>query len=249
MLKNWLTPPVLAIGLAIAQQTAIADLTPVAAMEQVQRAVYGTPPESPEVVKRPGDAVVFEEALQTLIDSRALVRFIDGSALTMGAQSKVLVDSFVFDPQKTQGNALLKISVGTLRFVTGAMPKGGVVIKTPTATLTLRGTDVTVHVHPDGKTDVTVREGLVDNRNEFTGEQTTLAPGEGETVSQDGNQDFTGDLGEYGLNADITGSNAAAPFAAPSSSPSSSDSASGGGKGHGKSGEKGSGKGNGKGKN
>jgi hypothetical protein len=248
-LRTWIVPPILVIGLALVEQSAAADLAPVAAMEQVERSVYGAPPQSPEVVKRRGDAVVFAETLQTLNDSRALVRFIDGSALNMGAQSKVLVDEFVFDPQQVKGSALLKISVGTLRFVTGAMPKGGVVIKTPTATLTLRGTDVTVHVHPNGTTDVAVHDGLVDNHNDFTGEQVTLSPGDAETTTEAGNQDFTGDLGEYGLNTDINDSDSATAVAVTSSPASSPSPSGGGGKSHGKSGEKGGGKGNGKGKN
>src|SRR5204862_180417 len=101
------------------------------------------------------------------------------------------------------GNSVLKITVGTLRFVTGAMPKGGTVIKTPVATLTLRGTDVTVHVHANGQTDVMVHEGLVDNHNDFTGESTTLAPGQSESDTELGNSDFAGDFTQYGLN-DVT---------------------------------------------
>src|SRR5690242_18265818 len=96
--------------LGMAAASAVADVTPVAAMEQVQRSVYGTPPAGSEIAKRQGDGVVFEESLQTLDESRALVRFMDGSALAMGAKSRVLVDAFVFDPEQTQGNAALKIT-------------------------------------------------------------------------------------------------------------------------------------------
>src|SRR3569833_2770858 len=136
----------LASVFAGAAQGATAD-TPVAAMEQVEHSVYGTPPQGTEGMKHQGDGVVFEESLQTLQQGGALVRFIDGSGLAMGAQTRVLVDTFVFDPDAAKGNAILNMTVGTLRFATGAMPIGGVVIRTPSATLTLRGTDVTVHVH------------------------------------------------------------------------------------------------------
>jgi hypothetical protein len=158
----------------------------VGAMEQVRQNVYGVPPQGGEAVKRKGDAVVFQETLQTLEDSSALIRFIDDSKLSLGAKSKVVIDAFVFDPEQTKGSALIDISVGTLRFVTGDMPKGGVVIKTPTATLTLRGTDVLVHVHPDGTTDTTVYDGKVEAHNNITDEVTHMLPGEGATLGHGG---------------------------------------------------------------
>ena len=184
--------------------SALADVKDVrvGAMEQVQRSVYGTPPDGAEEVKRKGDDVLYAESLETRDASRALVGFIDGSNLALGAKTRVLIDEFVFDPKKAEGNAILKIAVGTMRFVTGGMPKGGTVIQTPTASLTLRGTDVTVHVHPDGTTDISVREGLVETHNKLTGATTTLGPGESQTASQAGNQDFSGDNDQYGLNGD-----------------------------------------------
>ncbi len=178
------------IGLASA---AAADTVSVGAMAQVQRAVYGVPPQGHQQVKRQGDAVVFQEELETVDDAAALVRFIEDSTLALGANSKVVIDAFVFDPQKAEGNALINISVGTLRYVTGGMPKGHTTIKTPTATLVLRGTDVTVHVHPDGTTDVTVNEGEVDGHNDQTNNDSSLAPGQGATFGTGGNSDFTGE--------------------------------------------------------
>ena len=170
-----------------------ADAVKVGAMEQVERTVYGTPPAGSEAVKRKGDGVQFQEQIETLDQSRALVRFIDGSDLSLGSKTTVLVDDFVFDPSKAKGNALIKLSVGTLRFVTGAMPKGGTVIKTPTATLTLRGTDVTVHVHPDGTTDTSVTEGRVDAHNDVTGDDNNLGPGDSQTSDAGGNHGTSGD--------------------------------------------------------
>jgi uncharacterized membrane protein YgcG len=179
-------------GLCVLAGAAAADTVGVGAMAAVQRTVYGAPPQGSQAVKRPGDAVVFQETLETTEDSAALVRFIDDSTLSLGAKSKVLIDAFVFDPQKAEGNALIRISVGTLRFVTGAMPKGKTTIKTPTATLVLRGTDVTVHVHPDGTTDATVRDGIVDGHNDLTDADTSMAPGQGATFGDGGNSDFSG---------------------------------------------------------
>jgi hypothetical protein len=259
MLK-WIAYGIMA-GLLGCPAPAAADAAPVAAMEQVQRAVYGTPPQGNQAVKRKGDQVVFAESLETLTESKALVRFIDGSGLAIGSGSKVLIDEFVFDPSSVEGNALIKIAVGTLRFATGAMPKGGTVIQTPVATMTLRGTDVTVHVAPSGRTDVVVHEGLVESHNNFTGETTTLAPGQGLTDTELGSSDFPGDLQQFGLNEPIPEVSVAEAVAmidnivtaaGPGSSSSDSSggstdggSSGGGGKGSGKGGGKGNGNGGG----
>jgi hypothetical protein len=165
----------------------------VGALAEVRQNVYGVPPTGRETAKHKGDAVAFQETLETLEDSGAMVRFIDDSKLTLGAKSKVLIDEFVFDPNKTKGKALIEISVGTLRWVTGDMPKGGTVIKTPTATLTLRGTDVVVHVHPDGTTDTTVYDGKVEAHNTVTNEVTNLVPGDGATLGEGGTKNFDHD--------------------------------------------------------
>jgi hypothetical protein len=248
-MHKWIAFALLATLLGI-PRSSTGEAAPVAAMEQVQRSVYGTPPQGSQEIKRKGDHVAFAESLETLNESRALVRFIDGSGLALGANTKVLVDEFVFDPETSKGNALYNLSLGTLRLATGAMPKGGTVIRTPTATMTLRGTDVTVHVHPSGRTDILVHEGLVETHNNFTGETTTLAPGQTQTDTELGSTDFAGDLQQYGLNEaipDVSVAEAAAMFedvvtaAGPGdstdgSSTSTSGGTSGGGKGNGKGG-------------
>ena len=179
-------------ALCILFGTSAVGAAEVGAVTEIRRTVYGVPPQGSQSVKRAGDAVAFQEQLETVEDSAALIRFIDDSTLAIGAKSKVLIDAFVFDPAKAEGNALINISVGTLRFVTGQMPKGKTVIKTPTATLVLRGTAVTVHVHPDGTTDTTVDEGSVDGHNDVANEDMDIDEGEGGTFGNGGNTDFNG---------------------------------------------------------
>jgi hypothetical protein len=187
--------PIAAITLAVLLTVpchARAD-TDIGAMKSVHQTVYGTAPNLQTTAKHAGDSVVFREYIETWSNSSAVLRFIDGSHLTVGQKSKVLIDAFVFNPEKGTGNALIRISAGALRFVTGAMPKGQTVIKTPTATLTLRGTDLSVQVHPNGTTDVAVHEGIVGNHNDKTGTDTTMNAGDQQTADQNGNHDDLGD--------------------------------------------------------
>jgi hypothetical protein len=176
----------LAIAILAASVNAEASTQDVGSVEKVTRNVYGTPPQASRAPQHPGDGVAFQELLETLSDSAALVRFIDGSQLTVGAQSKILVDQFVFDPGSGSGNALISITSGALRFATGAMPKGKTVIDTPSATLILRGTVVRVGVKPNGDTDLVVDEGSVDSHNKQLNTDQTVAAGNSITISSSG---------------------------------------------------------------
>jgi hypothetical protein len=195
-MKRWVARAARAVGVALLLAgVGHAEAETVGSMKEVIRTVYGTPPQEPQSAARIGDAVLHDEAFETWKESHAVMEFIDGSHLALGANSKLVIDDFVFDPAQVKGNALINLSVGTLRFVTGQMPHGGVVIKTPTATLTLRGTDVTVRVHPDGTTDTTVQSGRVEAHNDINGDISDLGPGDGATVGESGNQPFSGDAG------------------------------------------------------
>jgi hypothetical protein len=179
----WLCLALVVLAAAVNAEASNQD---VGALEKVANNVYGTPPEASRTPQHPGDAVAFQELLETLVDSGALVRFTDGSQLTVGAQSKVLVDQFVFNPGTATGNALISITSGALRFATGAMPKGKTVIDTPTATLTLRGTVVRVGVGANGNTALIVDEGSVDIHNKPQNTNHTVPAGDSVTISPGG---------------------------------------------------------------
>jgi hypothetical protein len=176
---------VLAFGLPAALHAATATDT-VGGVEAVKQDAYGTPPNAARAAKRKGDDVAFNELLETLQKSGMQVRFSDGSALTLGASSKVLVDAFVYDPSNPASKALMSIPSGTLRYVTGKMPKGQTTIDTPTATMVLRGTNVTVNVDDTGKTELYVKEGKVSVHNKITGQDTLVEEGNGVDIDQAG---------------------------------------------------------------
>jgi hypothetical protein len=169
---------------------------PVGDVEVVQKSAYGTPPNAARATKERGDDVAYEELLETLPRSGMQVKFTDGSKLTLGANSKVLVDEFVYEPGNPGSKALISIPTGALRYVTGKMPKGQTTIDTPTATLVLRGT--TVKVASDGSTTLlVVEEGSVTVHNKLTGENSTVDEGDSVEISTAGiaetDEDDTGD--------------------------------------------------------
>ena len=76
--------------------------------------------------------------------------FVDDTKLQMTENSKVLVDEFVYDPnQKDAGKLAIKVASGTARYASGQIAKNDpskVKINTPTATVSVRGTDFTATV-------------------------------------------------------------------------------------------------------
>lgn len=66
-----------------------------------------------------------DEKVTTVANDRAHLVFLDGTSPTVGPNSAVVIDKFVFDPRKKTGEMALTVGRGTMRFV------GGVISKTP----------------------------------------------------------------------------------------------------------------------
>ena len=71
----------------------------------------------------------------------AYIHFIDNTVLTVGENSEVLLDKFIFDGDKAK-TATVQLVRGTLRFVTGLSDHRAYQIKTPVATIGVRGTTI-----------------------------------------------------------------------------------------------------------
>ncbi len=73
----------------------------------------------------------------------------DGTLLSFGAKSVSQLNAFHYDPVKQEGNMLISLLKGSMRFVTGLLGKANpdsVAIRLPTATIGMRGTDFIVSV-------------------------------------------------------------------------------------------------------
>ncbi len=83
---------------------------------------------------------------------RVKIVFVDQSTVNITEQSKLVIDTFVFDPNPKKSKMALKFASGTIRFATGkGMPKGNINLRTPSATIAVRGTDFTSTVDDFGK--------------------------------------------------------------------------------------------------
>lgn len=132
------------------------------------------------------DNIFFDEVLITQADSASKVQFTDGTQLTVGPNSHVTIDAFVYDPNAAQNSKMVvNATLGVARFVTGRMAHQAYQIKTPTATIGVRGTVLTVSVEEDGTTNAIVEDGSISVQGQSgepvqvgEGLSTTTEPGE-----------------------------------------------------------------------
>ena len=99
--------------------------------------------------------VAMEDAVITA-NSKVSIVFKDDSTVKITEQSKLVIDSFVYDNTKQDAAKLgLKVALGTARFASGQINKHtpeSLKIETPTATVGVRGTDFSLTVDELGRT-------------------------------------------------------------------------------------------------
>jgi len=155
-------------------------------VESAAQNAFGTAPSMGKVEKHAGDSVMHRELLETSKAGGMKVKMADGSKLELGADSKLLVVAYVYKPEQSIANAVVSLPEGSMHYVTGAMPKGHTTIYTPTATMVLNGTDVTVGVNERGNTHLTVEDGSVIVRSRSTGQELVYNAGESVDITPAG---------------------------------------------------------------
>ncbi len=118
--------------------------------------VTGTPPSQEQRLLLVGANVFHDERVVTGEKGQTQMLFVDESALTIGPDSEVVLDEFVYDPAAETGTIVLNATKGLFRLVGGKISKDGpVVLNTPTATIGIRGGIILVGVADDGATQAT----------------------------------------------------------------------------------------------
>ncbi len=114
---------------------------------------------------RVGDRVFQNERIETGADGRTQLIFLDETTITVGPNSAVVLDTFVFDPDRGRHSVVIQATHGVLRFVSGSGNSSAFEIRTPVATVGVRGTVLDILVARDGATTVLVVEGAADLRS------------------------------------------------------------------------------------
>ena len=130
-------------GIAGLPATTSAVEGPIGVAAVVRNTVSQLEPQVTRIAK--GDEVVRNEVVRTAADSDARFVFRDDTNLSLGPGSTLKLDRTVFDDPKL-GDIAIKLTSGAFRFVTGNSNKEAYEIRTPIATVGVRGTTFDVLV-------------------------------------------------------------------------------------------------------
>jgi len=108
-----------------------------------------------------GGTGVGVQSMDTAVTAKGRMRidFVDDTRVDLTDHSRLLIDEFVYDPANDIGSISLKASLGTVRYASGQIAKRyqqNVKIRTPSATIGVRGTDFIMLVDEIGGTMVTL---------------------------------------------------------------------------------------------
>ena len=97
------------------------------------------------------------ESMDTYVTSSCSsnITFKDDTKVRVTENSRLVIDDFVYDPKNSDaGKLAMRVGMGTVRYASGQIAKNNpqqVNIKTPTATVAVRGTDFTMTVDEAGQ--------------------------------------------------------------------------------------------------
>ncbi|WP_374652843.1 FecR domain-containing protein [Dongia sp.] len=131
------------------------------------------------------DEVFALDTVKTGASASTELEFLDETTVQVGAGAELRLDNFVYDASSTQGSGQISFTVGAFRYIGGKMTtEENVRLRTPAATMVIRGTELVIYVWPDGQTEVNVISGAVEisdcasggGRLAMTGMQITVMP-------------------------------------------------------------------------
>jgi len=113
--------------------------------------VAGAPRPEPKPVDS-GMDIFLKDRVATAVESRLQVLLLDETVFTVGPDSEITIDKFVYDPETGTGEVTADFAQGFVRYVSGKLGKNNpqdVSIETPASTIGIRGTSLFVSEAPD----------------------------------------------------------------------------------------------------
>ena len=142
----WILLPLTALLLLISATQAVANVGSITDLRGQGEVVRG-PKKMPAAARLP---VAMKDTIRTG-NGRLQITFQDSSVVKVTEQSRLIIDEFVYNPKTNGGKMGVRFAAGTARFIGGKMNRPNINLKTPTATIGVRGTDFTASVDETGK--------------------------------------------------------------------------------------------------
>ena len=109
-----------------------------------------------------GSDVFAREHIRTSDASTAQLLFLDKTSVSIGPRADLVLDRFVYNPDRGAGQVVINAAQGAFRFITGSQNPSNYTIKTPVATIGIRGTILDILVTGNAVTGFTVTVILVE---------------------------------------------------------------------------------------
>jgi ferric-dicitrate binding protein FerR (iron transport regulator) len=172
-----------------------AEAAAIATVTDVVNEGYRTPPGREEQAARRADQLVQDEALRTDGESSLRVTFVDGSELRLEAESELVLTDYVFDGAAASG--LINLNDGLFHFTSNGRPDQGVRLRTPVATIGVRGTEFLVHVDGADATVIDILSGAVEAKPNGAGKPIVCVGGQSLLVAGPDEDAICGDIGSF----------------------------------------------------
>ena len=94
-----------------------------------------------------GSKIFFGDTIISNSKSNAQILFLDQTVLTLGEETELTIDEFVYDPNSQDGSFVSTVKTGTVKFITGQISKknpDNLEVKVPAGTLGARGTEFVI---------------------------------------------------------------------------------------------------------
>ncbi len=138
----------------------------------------------------PGSAASAINSMDTIVTGAgtARIRFVDDTRVNITEQSRLVIDEYVFDPRQGDNSRLaMRVGLGTVRYASGQIARINqqrVDIRTPSATIAVRGTDFFMTVDETGQSFVILVPSCDGMGNCRVGQIDVVSPGGSVTLSQ-----------------------------------------------------------------
>jgi hypothetical protein len=146
------------------------------------------------------DDVYAQEVIETGPSSAMRIGFRDGTKLSIGPSSRLVIDRYLYDPDVGRGEVALGFLAGIFEFVSGRLAPGSYDLRTPSGHLSIRGTEIIIDT---AREFIAVPKGRVqlratDGRSLTVSEGQCLQGRGGAAPARLGLQRFPGRLSRHG---------------------------------------------------
>lgn len=152
---------------------AAAELSAIGAAAAVSGLVKAEAPGAVGRVVQSGKPLYLNDHVTTDAKGRLQVLLLDETVFTLGPNSDMVLDEFVYDAASGAGKVSANVTKGVFRFVTGKVARkdpAAMKVKLAVGTIGIRGTMVAGSTGPEGSTVILLGPGALNNANENPGQ-------------------------------------------------------------------------------